>query len=179
MELICAAFILVFGTLGHFIFEWSGHRTWAGIFFAVNESTWEHIKLSIYPSFVWACIDVALSGGSAAVPVALAAAQIAMILLIPGLFYGYTSITGKNWLIPDIICFMIAVAAGSLIYCALRDMASCPQWLVAASAICLVAIGLMYFFFSYRAPHNFLFRDPISGGFGPKGHGCHTHFHQV
>jgi len=170
-------FILIFGTLGHFIFEWSGHRHWAAIFFAVNESTWEHIKLSIYPSFLWAIIYVALRGWSVSILTALAAAQLIMIFLIPALFYSYTAITHKNWLITDIICFVIAVFAGASAFCTLAEM-QFGMVMTVCSVIVLAVVSFMYFTFSLHAPHFFIFRDPISGGYGPTGHGCKEHFHE-
>lgn len=36
------------GTLAHFAYEWSGKQLLAGAFCAVNESTWEHMKLLFF-----------------------------------------------------------------------------------------------------------------------------------
>jgi hypothetical protein len=177
MEILGCIFIIAFGSLGHFLFEWCGHRKAAGLFFAVNESTWEHIKLSIYPAFIWMIVEVAVRGFSENLVVAQAASMATMMLLIPGLFYGYTAITKKNWLIPDIMCFCVAVAIGMWVFHAIMDAAPVSVVLYVISIIWLVAVLVMYFRFSYNPPHNFLFRDPISGGFGPKGHDCHSHFH--
>ena len=38
-------FISVLGVLLHFTYEWSGDNAVVGLFSAVNESTWEHLKL--------------------------------------------------------------------------------------------------------------------------------------
>lgn len=38
-------FISVLGVLLHFTYEWSGDTAVVGLFSAVNESTWEHLKL--------------------------------------------------------------------------------------------------------------------------------------
>ena len=37
-------FISVLGVLLHFTYEWSGDNAVVGLFSAVNESTWEHLK---------------------------------------------------------------------------------------------------------------------------------------
>lgn len=177
MELLGTIFIIAFGSLGHFLFEWCGHRKAAGLFFAVNESTWEHIKLAIYPTFIWMIVEIAVRGYSNSLIIAQAAALAAMVLLIPGLFYGYTAITRKNWLIPDIICFCIAVAVGMWIFKLVADAAPLSNIWFIISIIWLVAVLGMYFRFSYHPPHNFIFRDPVSNGYGPKGHDCHSHFH--
>ncbi|MBQ3433320.1 hypothetical protein IJG22_03470 [Candidatus Saccharibacteria bacterium] len=36
--------ISILGTLAHFVYEFAHHNKTVGIFAAVNESTWEHIK---------------------------------------------------------------------------------------------------------------------------------------
>ena len=45
------------GTLLHFLFEWLDGALWIAPFSAVNESTWEHMKLLFWPSFIYAIIQ--------------------------------------------------------------------------------------------------------------------------
>ena len=45
-------FVMILGTLLHFTYEWSGNNTFVAAFSAVNESTWEHLKLLFYPMFL-------------------------------------------------------------------------------------------------------------------------------
>ena len=177
MTALGCIFIVVLGTLGHFLFEWCSHSHVAGLFFAVNESTWEHIKLTIYPTFLWAGVEIACGGLTAALPVAVAGGLVTTMLLVPGLFYGYTAVTRKNWLVPDIICFIIAVYCGMLVHERILGAGEPCNGLVAVSLAVLALILVLYFLFSYHPPHNFLFKDPVSGGYGPKGHDCHAHFH--
>ena len=179
MEIAACIFIIVFGTLGHFIFEWSGHKHWAGLLFAVNESTWEHIKLTIYPSFIWMAVEAAVLGFSRSLVAAQACSMCVTMLLIPGLFYGYTAFTGQNWLICDIICFCVSVIAGRICFSHVMCCAHISDLLLAASSVFLVLVLLCYLVFSFHPLHNFLFRDPISGDYGPHGHGCHTHYHKI
>ena len=37
----------------HFIYEWSGNQMVVGIFAPVNESVWEHLKLTYWPMLIW------------------------------------------------------------------------------------------------------------------------------
>ena len=46
-------FVLILGTLLHFSFSWLREAPVAGLFSAVNESTWEHMKLLFFPSFLY------------------------------------------------------------------------------------------------------------------------------
>lgn len=47
--------ISIVGTLLHFLYEMSGHNKIVAIFAAVNESTWEHIKIALTPTFYGVC----------------------------------------------------------------------------------------------------------------------------
>lgn len=180
MEIAGTVFIIVFGCLGHFIYEWSGHRKWAGIIFATNESTWEHIKLTIYPTLIWGVVEGAVRGFCPLLAVSTATALAVMMVLIPGLFYGYTAIVGRNFLITDIICFILAVSGGMAVFHMLYAIGlTVPKPLLITSLALLALIVLAYLLFSYNPPRNFLFRDPITGGFGPYGHDCNADFHNV
>ena len=44
-----AIFVLIAGTLSHFVYEWSGQNFILGFFFPIDESTWEHMKLIFFP----------------------------------------------------------------------------------------------------------------------------------
>jgi hypothetical protein len=50
-------FIIVLGSNLHFTFEWSGSQAVVGVFSAVNESVWEHLKLGFWPAVVFALIE--------------------------------------------------------------------------------------------------------------------------
>src|SRR5665647_1325818 len=55
-------FIFLIGATFHFIFELSGKNTIVGLFGAVNESVWEHIKIGFWPAFIWAIIEFFIWG---------------------------------------------------------------------------------------------------------------------
>ena len=50
------------GTLLHFVYEWSGGSALAAWFSAVNESTWEHMKLLFVPLFLFSVVQVCVLG---------------------------------------------------------------------------------------------------------------------
>ena len=53
------AFIIIglLGTLGHFLYDWSGENKLIGYFFSVNESTWEHLKLLFFPTIIFSVFE--------------------------------------------------------------------------------------------------------------------------
>ena len=51
-QLSSAIFIAILGTFLHFTYNWSGGNVIVGLFSAVNESTWEHLKLIFFPNLI-------------------------------------------------------------------------------------------------------------------------------
>ena len=46
-------FVAIVGTFLHFLYEFSHHNKLVALFAAVNESTWEHIKICMTPTILW------------------------------------------------------------------------------------------------------------------------------
>lgn len=44
---------LLLGNTLHFVYDWTGQARWAAYLAAVNESTWEHMKLLAVPWVLW------------------------------------------------------------------------------------------------------------------------------
>ena len=64
-ELVGIAIISSVGSLLHFAFEWSGQLPPIGVFAAVNESVFEHLKLTYWPALLYAAIEYRLVRESA------------------------------------------------------------------------------------------------------------------
>lgn len=45
--------VILLGNTLHFVYDWTGQARWAAFISAVNESTWEHMKLLFVPWFLW------------------------------------------------------------------------------------------------------------------------------
>ena len=117
-ELAGALFTAAMGTLLHFVYDWSGGWGAAAAFSAVNESTWEHMKLLFFPMFLFSVVQVCCLGRN--YPNFLAARGVSTVTgvaLIPVLFYTYTGVLGRHLLWADIAVFYLSVpasAAGAL-----------------------------------------------------------------
>lgn len=59
-NLISFIFISILGTIFHFTYEWSNDNFFVGLFSAVNESTWEHLKLLFFPMLLLTLIQIFL-----------------------------------------------------------------------------------------------------------------------
>lgn len=109
-------FTIIFGTLLHFAYEWSGSNSIVGLFSPVNESVWEHLKLLYYPMTLWVFFGYFKYGkNNRNYFFAALAGLIAGLIIIPVLFYAFTAIVGKSFLAVDIIIYIIGVAVSFLV----------------------------------------------------------------
>lgn len=55
---VIAFFVIsVLGTLSHFIYNFSGEMSVVGLFFPVNESVWEHLKMILFPALIYSIFE--------------------------------------------------------------------------------------------------------------------------
>lgn len=168
-------FVSIFGTLLHFMYEWSGHKRFVSIFAAVNESTWEHIKIALTPSFIWMLYDGARYGVEPNYFVAKTACLLAIIIIIPVLFYAYQIFTKKAMLPIDIIIFYISIIVSNLLFKYIIGLNSISFFITYFAAILLFVIFGFYMILTLMPFENFIFKDPITKKYGVKGHSHHEH----
>lgn len=161
-------FTLIVGTLLHFTYEWSGENGIVGIFSAVNESTWEHLKLLAVPMLFFTLIEYLAYGKEYDnfIPVKLLSILVGMAAIVI-CFYTYVGIIGQHFLWADIGTFVLGVV---LAYC-LSAMLLQTDCFSSRSAnvfawIGMILILLCLVFFTVQPPHIALFQDPVSGTFG-------------
>lgn len=161
-------FISLIGSVLHFVYDWLKHNKYISLFVAVNESTWEHLKLAILPTFIWGIIGWFLDFNNYAFGVFITLLTISIV--IPVIFYSYTSFTKKPILAVDISSFFIAIGLAMifayLIFTA-KDFPGFFNW-VGIIGNCLFALSFVLF--TIFPPHMFLFIDPITKKYGRAGH---------
>ena len=108
--------ICVVGTLLHFTYELSHHNKFVAIFSAVNESTWEHIKICMTPTIIWSIYEIVKYGFNTNFLIAKSLGLLTIIVLIPLLFYSYTLFTKKAILGIDVMCFYITVVFSQMVF---------------------------------------------------------------
>ena len=170
-ELIGMVFIIILGSVLHFTFECSGSQPVVGVFSAVNESVWEHLKLAFWPSLLFMLIEYALLKKAASnFAFAKTIGVYLMVFIIPIVFYSYTAFTGKSVFVIDILTFIVAVIIGQLASYKLLTYKQLPSNLEKFSLVALVILGLAFVLFTFYPPHLTIFRDPISGEYGIVNH---------
>ena len=145
-ELLGLVFIVLLGSALHFTFEASGRYWIVGVFSAMNESVWEHLKLAFWPSLFWT--GILYVQGASATRNFWAGRAVALALppiLIAVGFYAYKGILGGHLLVLDIGLFVLSITIGQL--CAVliyrtKFLARELKWVSAGSII------LMTFAFS-------------------------------
>lgn len=163
-EIISTIFIIVSGILLHFLYDWSNNNTLVGIFGAINESTWEHLKILFFPilitiiicSYYYKAVDNYLCSKTKGL--------ILSLLFIVISFYTYTGIIGTNFASINILIFILAVIIGEIYtYKKINNDNSCSS---IKSLIILVFLILSFIVFTFRPPHIGLFKDPVNGTYG-------------
>ena len=108
-QIFSVFFTFLLGTLLHFTYDWSGKNPIVAIFSAINESTWEHLKLLFFPMLISTIIGYFLFFKTISNYLcAKALGIIVAITFIIILFYTYSGILGKNIPFIDISSFFIA-----------------------------------------------------------------------
>ena len=158
-------FVMILGTLLHFTYEWSGNNQFIASFSAVNESTWEHLKLLFFPMLLTTIIGFFyLEKSCPNYWCARLFGILTAILFTIVFFYTYTGIIGTNFAFVDISIFFVAVILGELVsYKVLVSSFDCN------SSVALVGIILLlawFIIFTYFTPEIGLFKDPVTGLFG-------------
>ena len=101
-----AVFVMITGTLLHFTYEWFGGNFWASVG-AVNESTWEHLKLLFFPMLAWTVIEYLVFGADTPGYLPIRAVSILLgMLSIVVIFYTYSGVLGFNIAAVDIGSFL-------------------------------------------------------------------------
>jgi len=101
-------FVGVLGVLFHFAYEFLGENPVAGVFFPVNESIWEHLKLLFFPAVLWWLTEwFFIEKSPCFFPVRMRALVLAMGA-IPVLYYTYSGVIGQRFAPVDIGIYFVA-----------------------------------------------------------------------
>ncbi|MBR0372649.1 hypothetical protein IJH72_01765 [Candidatus Saccharibacteria bacterium] len=162
--------ISIIGTFAHFLYDISKENRILGLFTAVNESTWEHIKIALTPSLLWCLYDGYFYGEDPNYFCAKLISLLILVFFIPIVFYSYKKLTHKPVLVMDILTFYVAIILSQFSFYGTLELN--PMSHLGTYFSCL---GLFIFFGAYMtltlAPiKNTIFKDPITGKYGFSAH---------
>lgn len=156
----------VFGTLLHSLYDLTD-STFSALFSAVNESTWEHMKLLFFSMLIFAIFQ---SRYFAKDYDNFWCAKLIGILVglavIPIIYYTYTGALGvsADWF--NILIFFIAAAVSYIVETQLIKRDKCFGISSILAIIILCVITLLFFVFTFAPPKIPLFQDPITKLYG-------------
>lgn len=160
-------FVSILGSLAHFFYEWSGYNFIVGLFSAVNESVWEHLKLLFFPYLIWSIIEFFALDKNKSVFPAKALGAVSGMTVIVVFFYVYTGITGENIDFLNIISFFIGVAVSFAVdYMLIKKekFSTTSGMVIGITALLIIMMFFVLFtVFPVKIP---LFEDPISSTYG-------------
>lgn len=163
-EVISTIFIIGIGIFLHFLYEWSNNNTIVSIFSAVNESTWEHLKILFFPmlitiligNYYYKDVDNYLCSKTKGVLVSL--------LFIVVFFYTYSGILGTNFASINILIFILAAIIGEVYsYKKINNNIECSKLI---SIIVLILLTFSFITFTFKPPHLGVFKDPVDNTYG-------------
>lgn len=162
---ISIIFSLILGTILHFLYEWSGENAVVGAFSAVNESTWEHLKLLYYPMLISSVLGYLFFYKKYPNYICIRTISMLFSMIFTVIFfYTYTGILGRNIAFVDISSFFISVLISEYITNTLAKFNfKCNKKI---AIIVLFSLFIFFAIFTFNPPNIGLFEDPLTGTFG-------------
>ena len=168
--IISVIIISTVGTLSHFLYDIFNHNKVVGLFSAVNESTWEHIKIALTPTFLWSLIDGYQFGFLPNYFIGKCASLLIIIILMPILYYGYKYILKKESIIFNISSFYFVIIASQFSFYYIIGANSFKYVYIYLSCICTFLIFGGYMIHTLMPAKSIIFKDPITKKYGYDGH---------
>ncbi len=154
-------FVGVLGILFHFTYDWLGQTVVAGLFFPVNESIWEHLKLLYFPVALWWIVEGFVGKKKPRFFASRVWALSWALLFIPVAHYTYSGIVGQRFSWADIGIFFVA----DLLYFLLVGKFSSKEKEESEGENILAAIVFLvwmfaFFVFTFFPPNLGIFWEP-------------------
>ena len=161
-------FTIALGTLLHFTYDISGNSDFVAIFSAVNESTWEHLKLIFFPMVIFGIFEYFLYGKKYRnFFTAKFISILSGMIFITVIFAAYKEIIGEPSAIFNILLFVFGVIIAYIInYNILKKGYLTNPLLEKLSVIGITIIFIMFWVFTFYPPLLNIFKDPVTSGYG-------------
>lgn len=148
----------------HFIFDFTGNIPIIGFFAPVNESIWEHLKLSFFPIIFWWTIGYFLYYKNYYFKVRTwicsgIISSITSIIIITIFFYTYTGAFGVQFLFLDILSLFLGIVISQILGLYIYKNFKFSDFLSFTLYVLIVLLVILFILFTFYPPHIPLFLD--------------------
>ena len=166
--ILTISFLLIstLGTILHFTHNWFKNGILLHIFSAVNESTWEHMKLLVFPTLVVLILQyILLKDIYSNILNSILILYLVEIFTIPLLYEPLRIVFKRVHFLISILIFYIAILLGiySQYIVLSKSIYILNEYI---SLILIFVLTTLFAIFTYIPPKIFLFRDPNTGKYG-------------
>ena len=160
-QIIGFVFVCIAGAIGHFVFRWSGENRIIALFFSVNESPWEHLKLLFFPLFAFTAFTACrFRQDKFNVFFANCTAVYFGMWSILSYYYTFTYALGKQSEFINISSFFIGVLITFVIGYFLINNSIGRGMPNSFALMIFIITSLVFFLFTFKPPFVPLFQDP-------------------
>ncbi len=167
-EIAGVFWIIIAGSLLHFVYDWSGHSTLIALIAPVNESVWEHLKLGYWSLLLFTLVEYKYIKTNInhlfwAKAIGLLSLEITIIII----FYSYTAIINRSILWIDIGSYILgAIFCQAVSYRILKKQIY--RSINKYGLFIFLAAGILLIIFAFFPPHLPIFIDHNTGAYGIK-----------
>lgn len=153
----------VLGIISHFVYDWTGGGFLIGLFFPVNESTWEHMKLLFFPMFLFAMVaGKRMERQYPCIYNGMFTGILVGLMLIPTLFYTYSGILGYHVSWANIAVYVISVFVAYVVVYRVTKMCKNKDSKILRAV--MYALVFAFMVFAVYPPELGLFQVPAPEG---------------
>lgn len=154
--------IIIISSLSHFVYKWSGNSLIAGIFAPVNESVWEHLKMTFLPITGWWISGYYIYRKKCNVSAArwFVSCMVSVLIcpiIILSFHYTYEGSFGKESLILDIFSMILGVTLGQFSALHIYKYSKPKQYWLYISIAAISLLGAAFAVFTFNPPKIPLF----------------------
>lgn len=151
--ILSAAFAFGLASIFHFAYDWLGENLFAGLFFPINESVFEHLKLTLYPLAIswglfYRLIDLPEHLNKYQIFTGILISTLVCIYIVLSVYY----ILSGGFLVQSDIVNILSLLIGMLIgqYIACYLLMRCPvsKWTGIICSILLLIMGIAFAYFT-------------------------------
>lgn len=156
-------FISIVGSIMHFVYAWSGNNSIVGIFAPINESVWEHLKMTFWTTLFWwlfwyFMIKRSRNVSTARWFTACAVSIVICPLFITSFYYTYTGALGIHSLLLDISSLFIGVILAQIAAMHIYRFTRPKGFALFCSIIIILLPAAAFVLFTFFPPNLPLFK---------------------